>query len=58
MANAIVQSATKAGPNTVLVQVLMLRTDGTQMHVKQRISVRGGHKPKIVEAQLLSVTLG
>jgi hypothetical protein len=56
---AVVEGARPDGPNAMVVRVLMQRIDGTLMHTEQRIVVSTGTvKPKIVDAQLLSASIG
>jgi hypothetical protein len=52
-----VETATPDGSNAFIVQVAMLRLDGSIMMTKQRIVVGNGPRPKIIDAQLLSVSL-
>lgn len=52
-----VENATRDGDNAFIVQVSMLRFDGSRMLTRQRIVVGNGPRPKIVDAQLLSVSL-
>jgi hypothetical protein len=58
VSNAQVQDATPDGPNAMVVRVSLLRVDGTWLVTQQRIVVNSGSTPKIVDAQLLSVSLG
>lgn len=55
---ADVRSARPDGPNAVVVQVALVRVDGTRLLTEQRIEVRRGPKPKIIGARLLSAILG
>ncbi len=52
-----VENATPDGDNAFIVRVSMLRLDGSRMLTQQRIVVGNGPRPKIVDAQLLSVVL-
>jgi len=52
-----VEDATPDGDNAFIVRVSMLRLDGSRMLTQQRIVVGDGPRPKIVDAQLLSVLL-
>lgn len=54
---ADVVQATPAGTNAMVVQVVLLRDDGSRLRLTQRIVVGNGGK-KIVEAELLSVSVG
>jgi hypothetical protein len=56
--NVQVQEATPDGPNSMVVRVSLLRVDGTWLVTQQRIVVGSGTAPMIVDAQLLSVSLG
>ncbi|HEY0636068.1 MAG TPA: hypothetical protein VGD67_00325 [Pseudonocardiaceae bacterium] len=52
-----VRGAVKDGDNAFVVHVSIIRLDGTTMLTKQRIVVGDGPSPKIVDAELLSVSL-
>jgi hypothetical protein len=56
--SATVRGATPAGAHAAVVQVSLLRTDGSRLVTTQRIVVGGGPQPRIVAARLLSVSVG
>lgn len=55
---ATVDSAELVDRNTVQVQVTYLRTDDRKMITVQRLELRGGTRPHILRAQLLSAVFG
>jgi hypothetical protein len=58
VASATVDSASPDGRNALKVQVTYVRDDGSKVVTLQRLVVRGGDEPKIVEAELLSAVAG
>lgn len=54
---ADIENATPDGRNAFVVQVLLVRDDGSRLVTRQRIEVGTGRKPKIVDATMLSVEL-
>lgn len=55
---ATVDNAELVDRNTVQVQVTYLRTDDRKVITVQRLELRGGAKPRILRAQLLSAVFG
>jgi len=58
ISSAQVVGATPDGVHAMIIRVVLLRTDGTSLLTTQRIEVRGGARPRIVDAQLLSAAAG
>jgi hypothetical protein len=54
---ATVNSASLVDRQSVQVRVTYLREDGSRLITEQRLKVRGGAKPRILDAQLLSAVI-
>lgn len=58
ISDAEVLGAQPDGRNAMVVQVELVRIDGTRLLTEQRIVVGSGPRPRIMDAELLSVRLG